>query len=174
MPDSAPMVVRPFDAGDESAVMELFVRVNRGLATPSQEAAIEAYVVRSIREEIGRIEAYYGEHGGAFFVADRGARLVGMYGLEAVGEDAVELRRMYVDPDVRRQGIARALLTHAEATARAMERRIMVLSTSELQQAALSLYRSSGFLETGEAVALAQSNKVLGGGLRRYHFEKVL
>jgi putative acetyltransferase len=50
----------------------------------------------------------------------------------------------------------------------------MDLSTSELQGDALSLYRSSGYQLVREEVAIAASNKTLGGGIRRYHFTKLL
>jgi hypothetical protein len=48
------------------------------------------------------------------------------------------------------------------------------LSTSELQPAALELYQHAGYRLLHEAVAGQASNKTLGGGIRRYYFEKVL
>jgi putative acetyltransferase len=51
---------------------------------------------------------------------------------------------------------------------------VLTLSTSELQQAALAFYRRSGFRLLREEVGAAQSNKTVGGGIRRYHFEKEL
>ena len=51
----------------------------------------------------------------------------------------------------------------------------LVLSTSELQaSAAVALYKSSGYRLVREEIAEAASNKTLGGGIRRYHFEKFL
>jgi putative acetyltransferase len=49
-----------------------------------------------------------------------------------------------------------------------------VLSTSELQPAALELYRRAGYRLVQEVVAEQASNKTLGGGIRRFHFEKDL
>jgi hypothetical protein len=48
------------------------------------------------------------------------------------------------------------------------------LSTSELQREALSLYRNAGYGLVREEVAVAASNKTIGGGIRRYHFSKIL
>jgi hypothetical protein len=48
------------------------------------------------------------------------------------------------------------------------------LSTSELQGAALSLYRSAGYRLVREASATAMSNKTVGAGIRRFYFEKTL
>jgi putative acetyltransferase len=48
------------------------------------------------------------------------------------------------------------------------------LSTSELQPAALELYQHAEYRLLNEAVAEQASNKTLGGGIRRYYFEKFL
>jgi len=50
----------------------------------------------------------------------------------------------------------------------------MDLSTSELQGDALSLYRNNGYQLVREEVAIAASNKTPGGGIRRFHFTKLL
>jgi len=81
---------------------------------------------------------------------------------------------MYVDADIRRRGIARKMLAFAEAECRRRGVLQIELSTSELQVEALSLYRSSGYLEAGEEIALNASNKTIGGGIRRFHFTKRL
>ena len=86
----------------------------------------------------------------------------------------LELRRMYVDPSARRSGIARLMLQFAEAECRRLDMRRLELSTSELQPAALELYRHAGYRLLNEAVAEQASNKTLGGGIRRYYFEKIL
>jgi hypothetical protein len=52
--------------------------------------------------------------------------------------------------------------------------RKLELSTSELQPAALELYRHAGYRLLSEAVADQASNRTLGGGIRRYCFEKML
>jgi ribosomal protein S18 acetylase RimI-like enzyme len=174
MPGSADIVIRPYRNEDHTAVRALFIAVNRALAPPDQHEAFERYIAQSLTEEIDRIEDYYGEHAGCFMVATRDGLLAGTFGLEAAGEAIAELRRMYVDPDQRRMGIARAMLRHAEDLARTRGNTRLVLSTSELQKAALALYRASGFTETRQEVAQALSNKTVGGGIRRFHFEKWL
>jgi GNAT superfamily N-acetyltransferase len=86
----------------------------------------------------------------------------------------MELRRMYVDPAVRRTGIGRRMLGFAEDECRRLGMRRLELSTSELQPAALELYRRSEYRLVREVVAARASNKTLGGGIRRFHFAKVL
>ncbi len=168
------VTVLPFDDGHAAAVRALFVEVNRLLAPPGMEAAFAAYIARSLKEEMDRVAAYYGERGGGFWVAFREGRLVGMFGLEPAGEGALELRRMYVNPSARRGGIASAMLRFAEAECRRCGAEKLVLSTSELQPAALRLYESAGYRVVEEVVAAEASNKTIGGGIRRFHFEKLL
>jgi hypothetical protein len=48
------------------------------------------------------------------------------------------------------------------------------LSTSELQPAALSLYKNANFSLPHEEQVEAASNKTIGGRIRRYHFTKAL
>jgi len=166
--------IRPFATNDALHVRDLFIRVNRLLAPPDMKAAFEVYIVTSLTEEIDRIEDYYRERSGGFWVAVDGGKLVGMFGLEPSSDVAMELRRMYVDPDARRRGIARKMLAFAEDECRRRYRPTMDLSTSELQGDALSLYRNAGYRLVREEVAVAASNKTLGGGIRRYHFTKSL
>ena len=79
---------------------------------------------------------------------------------------------MYVDPLARRGGIARSMLRFAEAACARFGARTLELSTSELQPAALALYRNAGYRLVKEATAEAASNKTVGGGIRRFYFEK--
>jgi len=169
---SSAVTIRPFQVQDEAAVRNLFVLVNRQLAPPAARDVFEAYIERSVAEEIGRIADYYREHDGGFWVAVRDGVLVGMFGLERASPGAMELRRMYVDPSARRAGIARAMLRRAETECQRFGARRLELSTSELQPAALELYRRAGYRQVREEVAEAASNKTVGSGIRRYYFEK--
>ena len=166
--------IRPFDVNDAAHVRELFVRVNRLLAPPHMHRAFEDYIAASLTEEVDRIAEYYGGKGGGFWVAVEGEKIVGMFGLEPASAETMELRRMYVDPDVRRRGIARKMLRYAEDECRRRNLPRIELSTSELQGDALSLYRNSGYQLEREEIATTASNKTLGGGIRRFHFTKLL
>ena len=166
--------IRPFNVDDAVHVRDLFVRVNRLLAPPQMKQAFEDYIAASLKEEIDQIGCYYGGKRGGFWVAVDGGKVVGMFGLEPSSTEAMELRRMYVDPDARRRGIARKMLSFAEDECRRRNRPRMDLSTSELQGDALTLYRNNGYQLMREEVAIAASNKTLGGGIRRFHFTKLL
>jgi GNAT superfamily N-acetyltransferase len=166
--------IRRFVDADHAAVRALFVRVNRELAPAHLTDAFERYIARSLLEEIDRIPAYYGERRGSFWVATAQSGIIGMFGLEQADQATAELRRMYVNPDARRHGVGRNMLAFAEDVARRNACRLMVLSTSELQPAAISLYRNCGYRLLREETAAEQSNKTLGEGIRRFYFEKEL
>lgn len=166
------VAIRPYADGDAEAVRALFVRINRELAPPDMREAFEGYIALALRQEIGRIQEYYAGPGRGFWVAEDGrGALLGTFGLEPAGDEAVELRRMYVAPEARRRGIASAMLAEAERVAATWGRRRIVLGTAEIQEAALALYRSSGYRLVREEIADALSNKTVGSGMRRFHFE---
>lgn len=166
-------LIRPFQNGDAAPVRDLFIDVNRSLAPPDMREAFEGYIRRSLDDEMNRGAQYYAEKGGGFWVAVSGADLMGMFGLEP-SEQGMELRRMYVHPNARRRGVALLMLARAEEESALMGAAQLDLSTSELQPAALGLYRNAGYEMVREEVADTASNKTLGGGLRRFHFTKVL
>jgi GNAT superfamily N-acetyltransferase len=171
---AADVSVRPFAVDDAAAVQALFIKVNRLLAPENLRDAFERYITDSIDEEIGRVADYYAEKGGGFWVAELAGRVVGMFGLEPSERDGMELRRMYVDPDCRRRGIAGAMLRYAEDRCRDMSFSRLDLSTSEVQPEALAFYRAQGYVQIRDEVVEAASNKTIGGGIRRFHFEKAL
>ena len=105
--------IRPYEAQDQAAVRDLFIRVNRELTPAHLKEPFEAYIALSLREEIDRIPAYHAaSRGASFWVAADKNRLVGNFGLEPV-DSCLELRRMYVDPRARRQGLGRRMLAQA-------------------------------------------------------------
>jgi len=81
---------------------------------------------------------------------------------------------MYVDPAARRAGIGRRMLCFAEEECRRRGAARLDLSTAEIQEAALALYRNAGYRLVREEIAETASNKTVGAGLRRFHFEKWL
>jgi GNAT superfamily N-acetyltransferase len=175
MLNDPPFDIRPYRPEDREAVIDLFIRINQSLAPPEFRAAFEAYVARSLAEEIGRVDEYYhADLNRSFWVATNASQLLGYFGLEPAGDGAIEVRRMYVEFAFRRRGIARALLAHAERHARNHGFSRMVLSTSSLQRPALALYGSAGYVLLRQETAAEASHKTIGHGILRFHFEKNL
>jgi GNAT superfamily N-acetyltransferase len=170
----ARIIIRAFAAQDAAQVRALFITVNRLLSPPDLRDAFEAYIERALVEEMDRIPAYYSKRDGGFWVAVKGDEVVGTFGLERSSNDAMELRRMYVDPLARRQGIARQMLQLAEDECRRRNVARLELSTAEILQAAFALYRNAGYRLVREETVEALSNKTVGSGIRRYYLEKIL
>lgn len=156
-------------------MVRIFTEWNRALAPPGQEAAFDAYIERSLAEEILRIPEYYQAHSGSgFWVGVEGGAVIGTVGIERLSDEKAEVRRMYVDAPHRRRGVGAQLLAHGEVFCAGEGYRRIVLSTSELQAAAKGLYESKGYRLTRTETAQAQSRRTVGGGIRRFHYEKVL
>ena len=86
---------------------------------------------------------------GAFLVGYRGDEPICCGGVKRLDERHCELKRMYVVPAARGQGIARRLLQALEQTARELGFRVARLDTGARQPAARHLYESAGYAEIG-------------------------
>ena len=82
---------------------------------------------------------------GAFLVVYQGAEAVGCGALRLIDPETAEIKRMYVSPAVRGQGLGRRLVAALEAEARGLGVRRLVLETGIRQTAAMALYRATGF-----------------------------
>jgi GNAT superfamily N-acetyltransferase len=110
----------------------------------------------------------------AFWVVESGGQIVGTFGIERRGNDATELRRMYLELRARGQGIATHMLQCAESRAREFGFAKIILSTAEVQKAAIAFYKKSGFRTVRTEIATAMTTATVGGGLTRFYFEKRL
>jgi hypothetical protein len=62
--------IRPYRPEDQRAVVDLFVRVNEGLAPADMKEVFADYIAKSIEAEVGRIDQYYdAARGRGFWVA---------------------------------------------------------------------------------------------------------
>jgi GNAT superfamily N-acetyltransferase len=82
---------------------------------------------------------------GTFVVARADGRAVGCGALRRLDEASAEVKRMYVEPELRGRGIAKEILDHLEAAARVMGISRLVLETGIYQAEAIGLYRRVGF-----------------------------
>ncbi|WP_338051710.1 GNAT family N-acetyltransferase [Pseudonocardia acidicola] len=86
---------------------------------------------------------------GFFLVAWRGQDAVASVAMRAVDDQpgTVEVKRLYVRPAHRRQGLARMMLRGAEERARGAGYRRVVLETGTEQPESLKLYAGEGYDE---------------------------
>ena len=90
-----------------------------------------------------------GPPGGAFLVGYAGDAPVCCGGVKRLSGSACELKRMYVVPEARRRGVARALLHALEEAARDLGFRIARMDTGPRQGHAQALYEAEGYAPIG-------------------------
>jgi putative acetyltransferase len=83
--------------------------------------------------------------GGAFLVAYLDELAVGCGAVRRLDDTTAEIKRMYVDPSVRRRGIGRALVEGLEREARLVGVTTIVLETGTRLASAINLYESMGY-----------------------------
>jgi GNAT superfamily N-acetyltransferase len=167
--------IRSYENADSGQIVALFCRINRELAPAHMRELFEEYIATAIGGELGELQSVFSEaKRNAFWVVEIGGQIVGMFGLESRSEDSTELRRMYLDRPHRGSGIAQRMLQCAETRARDLGFSKLILSTAEIQQAAIAFYHKSGYQLVRTELAGTMSTKTVGGGLTRFHFEKTL
>ena len=118
------------------------------------EAVQEEYVVRyGGRDDTPLDPVMFDPPRGSFFVGSVDGRPVASGAwrrrddVEAFGTtETAEVKRMYVVPDARGAGHARAMLAHLERTAREAGAKAMLIETGLAQPEAIGLYESAGYL----------------------------
>lgn len=103
-----------------------------------------------LRELYGAKQSEYdvlnkGLEGASVVIALNQGKPVGCGCFKVFGPDAVELKRMYVQPSSRRLGVARQLLVELERWAREGGYAKTVLQTANKQPEAIALYEKSGY-----------------------------
>lgn len=84
---------------------------------------------------------------GTFILARDATGPIGCVGVRALPgtPGSAEIKRMWVNPDQRRRGHARALLTAAQNFAKSAGYERLVLETGDLQPESMALYEAYGF-----------------------------
>ncbi len=138
------MPVRPGTDADAAAAANLVRQVLWEHGLPFEPAGVDADVLAP--------ETHYTARGGAFYVAtDAGGRIVGTAALERTGPTSGEVRKMFLLPEARGNGIGRALLEAVLAAARARRLDRLTLSTRFRYTRAIRMYERAGFRRVGSA-----------------------
>lgn len=132
------------------------------------DRTIAANVVKTVLEEYGlgwesgccggsdqdavEVEKYYQQAGGEFWVVEQidaqtGRRIVGTGGYHPIerGNQAVEIRKMYLLPAVRGQGLGRFLLAQLEQAAAKNGFAEAWVETATVLKEAVVLYEKNGY-----------------------------
>jgi GNAT superfamily N-acetyltransferase len=170
-----PVTMRAYENADYEDVVALFTRINRELAPADMRELFERYIATAISGELRQLQNVFSEaKRNCFWVVEIDGQIVGMFGIESRSEDSTELRRLYLDRSHRGRGIAQRMLQCAEERARELGFSRLILSTAQIQEAAVAFYRKSGYRLVRTELADSMSTKTVGGGLTRLHFKKTL
>jgi GNAT superfamily N-acetyltransferase len=107
----------------------------------------DAAVAAHHREFTGELPHLLGARG-RLLVARIGSEVVGVGALKPVDATVAEIKRMYVRPQARGQGIGRAILRRLLADAHTLGYEVARLETAVFMREAHALYRSLGFKDT--------------------------
>jgi GNAT superfamily N-acetyltransferase len=105
--------------------------------------------------------------GGVFLVGRLDGRAVVCGAIRPIAPGIMELKRMFVRPEVRGQGLSRAMLAALEAAAVERGHRTIRLETGDCQPEAIALYQSAGYRPIGRYAAYEDDP-------RSRYFEKTL
>ncbi|ACY96919.1 GNAT family N-acetyltransferase [Thermomonospora curvata] len=172
------LLIRRYVPADHAAVLELH---RQGLAQVGLRPGDGVYY----EHDLFRIEEVYFDRCGEFVVGERDGVVVAMGGLRradliptgltrahggyAVGlpprTEIAEMVRLRVHQTVRRRGYGSAIVAALEERAVELGYRLLHCDTTDLQVAAMELYRRAGWRETRREVI---------GGITNVYFEKAL
>jgi GNAT superfamily N-acetyltransferase len=131
--DEAALVIEP-EAFDSAVAQELVAAVQ------------QEYVRRYGGPDETPIEpGEFDPPSGVFVVGRRGGAPVASGALRRLDDQTAEVKRMYVAPEARRQGVARAVLAYLEKHARSAGVARLVLETGDEQPEALAFYTAAGY-----------------------------
>lgn len=158
-----PITFRAYQLVDFERVAALWTRINRELAPSDMRELFERYIETVISGELRQLQDIFSTaKRNAFWVVEADKEIIGTFGIESRSKDSTELRRMYLQKGLRGRGIAQRMLQFAESQARELGFSKMVLSTGEMQKAAIAFYGKSGYQLVHTEVACTMSNKTVG------------
>ncbi len=98
-------------------------------------------------DEVANLPGAYGAEDGRLFFAEVDGRAAGCVGVRRFSEGVCEMKRLYVDPEMRGLGLGRQLALAAIQAAKALGYRRVMLDTLPAMRIAVKLYRELGFTE---------------------------
>ncbi len=112
------------------------------------EAEIEVDLCfQGFEEELKTLERVYGPPGGILFLLRQEERTAGCVALKDLGGGVCEMKRLFLRPGFRGEGLGRRCAERIVQAAREMGYGAMRLDTLRTMRPAIALYRSMGFTE---------------------------
>ena len=98
-------------------------------------------------EEMASLPGAYAAPAGRLFFATFEGRPAGCVGIRPTSDGVCEMKRLYVEPEMRGNGIGRQLALAAIKAAKALGYRKVMMDTLPAMRIAVKLYRELGFKE---------------------------
>ena len=137
-------LVLGYDHADE--VRELFAEYMEMLL--EGDPTFAGYLtIQNYDDELKDLSHKYGLPDGRLYLAYSDGVLAGSIALRKIDDENCELKRMYIKPAFRRNGIAKALVMRLISDAREIGYRHMLLDTLPFLQTAIRMYQQIGFYE---------------------------
>jgi putative acetyltransferase len=159
-----PFLVRSWQPGDREAALNLIAQVltEYGLTWEPTDSD----------RDVLEVETCYWETGGEFWVVEANGGLVGTAGYYPVprGDRAVEIRKMYLLPQARGQGLGRYLLTTLEGAIQQQGYGEIWVETASVLKEAVRLYEASGY-EPATGVETARCDRIYRKPLTPSHLK---
>ncbi|KKD37097.1 MAG: GNAT family N-acetyltransferase [Limnoraphis robusta] len=135
-------IIRSWEVGDREAAFHLIAAVLAEYGLVSEATGAD--------EDVYKVEEFYQQTGGEFWVVEQQNTIVGTAAYYPIkrGKDAVEIRKMYLLPSVRGQGLGKFLLTHLEEKIKAKGFQEAWIETASVLKEAVQLYESHGYQPT--------------------------
>ena len=137
-------IVYAYDRSDE--VLGLFSEYMDMLLEGDPTFA-EYLQIQNYDDELRDLSRKYGLPDGRLYLAYWGGELAGSIALRKIDDENCELKRLYIKPKFRRNGIAKALVLRLIDDAREIGYQHMLLDTLPFLQTAIGMYHSIGFYE---------------------------
>jgi ribosomal protein S18 acetylase RimI-like enzyme len=114
-----------------------------GVAAPVEEVEQSYDIEGFIDEDISKLTDFTTDT--RLFIAQQNDEIVGCVFLEARTKQDAEVKRLYVQPKARGEGLGRALMEAVINTAKEDDYSNLLLFTAPVTEAAQSLYKDLGF-----------------------------
>ena len=150
------VIIRPFRSDDADAVQRLFLEGQRDFMEghfPAETAqqALDDYIHSALTGDLADITATYLERSGSnFWIAEQDGQPIGCLGVYRRSDAEAEIRRVAVDRNARRSGVASRLMDQAEAFCRAAGYARIILWTASFLTAAIDMYQRRGYRRVAE------------------------
>jgi putative acetyltransferase len=132
-------VIRDWQECDRAAAAHLIRDILKEYSLPWEPERADRDVIE--------VETHYINQGGEFWVIEQNETLVGTGAYHPIerGENAVEIRKMYLHPSVRGQGLGRFLLTALETAIQQRGFQEIWIETATSLATAVRLYEQNGY-----------------------------